>query len=606
MNFTELDFSEYNKIRKLLLVGSEENKDKVYRDSKNIATIGIGINIGQLELKGLWLRLILYYLFDLVKSVDDIEFVRFDSLDSLKNVIKDTQSYKYKEFQTFIATLANTILNTLQTDIKTSTINTNIQDLIKDYLNHTKTLTIEQRQRRLTELDLKVTKNNKGESQYIEFKLKKEQAEALFDIMAINYEAKALEHFNNRIFTNKKQFYHFNKIKEKDKNNRKYYKEFIPFVSATYQSPNIIKNNDLITKKAFEFQSRFLLWAIIRYKLDGDIRRRILQSAIFNFNNKKDKEIETDDEKFNTCISIFKTLNLLNISHKKQTYLEYFEKIEKTKVKINKDKYQTISDFIKEEANAYKNSSLLKYKTNPNYAIYRSTYINPSELKPLKDILNPYAQYLDSLIPQAHFENSADFTRFALESTQSTTKSANKDFTQAKQYRFKLHNIYFIDNTNYNEVRAALQSRANQTDTNPKNSTPKQNILIIITETLQEQICLTKPKDCYLFVVCAKGNEIDCSFCNDVLLDSTPQNDECELFMLEGLESNKPKITPLHSNNAIELISDSKDRFSGKQDTFTYNMDKHNCLCITQNDEVIIRLANYRFFITQDNNEKYG
>ena len=595
MDLTELGFSEYNKIRKLLLVGSEANKAEVYRDSKNIATIGIGINIGQLKLKGLWLRLVLYYLFDLVKGVDEIDFVRFDSLDSLKNVINNTQDYKYKEFHNFIANLADKILDTLQTDIKTATINASIQDSIKDYIKHTKTLTIEQRQKRLTESDLKVTKNTKGESQYIQFKLDKEQAETLFNIMAINYEAVALEHFNKHIFIDKEKLYHFNKIKEKDKNDKKYYKEFIPFVSATYQSPNIIKNNDLITKKAFEFQSRFLLWAIIRYKLGGDIRRRILQSAIFNFNNKKDKEIETDDEKFNTCISIFKTLNLLNISHKKQTYLKYFEGIDE---KISKD--------IAKEIEAYNNKNLknktANYADDYNYAIYRSTYINPSELKPLKDILNPYAQYLDSLIPQAHFENSADFTRFALESTQSTTKSANKDFTQAKQYRFKLHNIYFIDNTNYNEVRAALQSRANQTNTNSKNSTTKQNILIIITETLQEQIRLTKPKDCYLFVVCAKGNEIDCSFCNDVLLDSTPQNDECELYYYE-LEINKPKLTPLHSNDEIELIKDSKEHFSEKQDIFEYNIDKNNCLCIMQDEETIIRLANYRFYMEQDDNE---
>ena len=571
MDWTELNFSEYNKIRKLLLVGSEGSKDEVYRDSKNIATIGIGINIGQLKLKGLWLRLVLYYLFDLVKSVDDIEFVRFDSLDSLKNTIKDTHSYKYKEFQTFIATLANTILNTLQTDIKTSTINTNIQDLIKDYLNHTKTLTIEQRKKRLTESDLKVTKNAKNESQYIKFKLEKEQAEALFNIMAINYEARALEHFNNRIFI-KEKTYHFNKIKEKDKNHRKYYKEFIPFVSATYQSPNIIKHNASIIKQAFEFQSRFLFWAILRYKLGDDNKRRILQSAIFNFNNKKDKELETDIEKFNTCISIFKTLNLLNETsktNKKQTYLKYFEGIDKK-----------IEDTInREKTSCYDGDTP---KKGGNCALYHSSYTNPNELKSLREILNPYAEYLNNLISQC-------------------VKNDNKE------KGFTLENIYFVDNTNHSEVREALQFRASQSNANPNDSTaPQQNILIIITEKLNEQIRLTKPKDCYLYVVCAKGNELDCCFCNDICLDSIPQYDECELFILEGLESNKSNITPLHSNNAIELISDSKKQFSGKQDTFKYNIDKHNCLCITQNDEVIIRLANYRFFITQDNNEKYG
>lgn len=200
----------------------------------------------------------------------------------------------------------------------------------------------------------------------------------------------------------------------------------------------------------------------------------------------------------------------------------------------------------------------------------------------------------------------------------------NKDSTQSKRYFFLFHNIYFIDNTNYQSVIEALQFRAtqcnaninstNQTNTNknPANSNDsdnstntndsKQNILIIIIDKLNEPICLTKPKDCYLYAVCAKGNELDCSFCNDMCLDSTPPNDECELYCYE-LESDKPKITPLHSNDEIELLQDSKERFSGKQNNFEYNIDKHNCLCIMRNDEIIVRLANYRFYITQDSDK---
>ena len=587
MNFVEIDFSEYKKIRLELLKSVEGFKGESYKDTNNYATIGIGINIAADKKDKIWLKIVLYYLFDLLKDENEIDFAQFDSYQyTFKNIIKDTKSYKYKQYKILIDKIAK---NTKS--LKTADLNQSIETEIKAYIKET---TKDNRATRLSESDLKITKNAKGESQYIKFKLNLKEAEKLFNIMVINYEVITLKTLNNKGITD------FNKIKEKDENHRKYYKEFIPFVSATYQDSRFITQNKLLSQAA-QFQSRFLMWAIIRYdfildkhkkdnKWDIYSRRRIKQSAIFNFNNKKDKEIETDDEKFNTCISIFKTLNLLNISHKKQTYLEYFEGIDEKMQKAIKDD----KDVCYKKGKPYNGGGSCK--------LYHSGFINPSELKPLKDILNPYAQYLDSLIPQAHFQNSADFTRFALESTQSTTKSANKDFTQAKQYRFKLHNIYFIDNTNYNEVRAALQSRANQTDTNPKNSTPKQNILIIITDKLKEQIRITKPKDCYLYVVCAKGNEIDCSFCNDVLLDSTPQNDECELYCYE-LETNKPKLTLLHSNDEIELTKDSKEDFSEKQDIFEYNIDKNNCLCIMQDEETIIRLANYRFYMEQDNNE---
>ena len=372
------------------------------------------------------------------------------------------------------------------------------------------------------------------------------------------------------------------------------------------------KDNALLLKKAFEFKSRFLLWAILRYKLGSNniARRRILQAAIFNLTNKNDKELETESEKFNTCLDIFKVLNLLDET--KQSYLEYFEKLEKIKVKINKE--QTISYFIKEEANAYKNSILPKYKTNPNYSIYRSSYINPNELKSLKELLSFYTEYLDELVPRAKFEIRRDFEYFTSENSRS-----HNDKNINSKHRFKPHNIYFIDNTNYNEIKKALQARFNQSISNSENVYKssdlngsnyensnesvkfKQNILVIITQKLKTQIQLTKPKDSYLYLVTVKGNEIDASFCNEIFLDNTEENDESELFML-NLEANEPKISSLHSNNEIDLDKDDKGQFGKEQDKFKYNIDEKNHFCIRQNDELIVKLANYCFYIRQDHN----
>ncbi|MBD5166044.1 hypothetical protein, partial [Helicobacter sp.] len=281
MQFKKIDFEEYHKIRNLLLIGAENNKEEVYKDSQGIATIGIGINLGEKNLKGLWLRLVLYYLFDLVKKPQEIPFKKFDSLDSLSNVIKDTQSDKSKEYKNLIDKIADRMLETLQQDIHitTSTLNHIIREEIESYLKTTQTLNPEQRQKRLKETDLKRDSSNPKNPKYLELRLNEEQAKELFDIMAINYEIDTLR------LLNQKEILHFNTIKEKDESKREYYKEFIPLVSATYQSPNIIQKNSLI-QRAFTFQSRFLLWAVIRYTLGNEIRRRILQSSIFNFNGK--------------------------------------------------------------------------------------------------------------------------------------------------------------------------------------------------------------------------------------------------------------------------------------------------------------------------------
>ena len=127
----------------------------------------------------------------------------------------------------------------------------------------------------------------------------------------------------------------------------------------------------------------------------------------------------------------------------------------------------------------------------------------------------------------------------------------------------------------------------------------KQNILVIIAQKLKEQIQLTKPKNSYLYLVTVKGNEIDASFCNEIFLDNTEENDESELFML-NLEVNEPKISSLHSNNEIDLDKDAQRQFSKEQDRFKYSIDEKNHFYIRQNDELIVKLANYRFCLRQN------
>ena len=112
---------------------------------------------------------------------------------------------------------------------------------------------------------------------------------------------------------------------------------------------------------------------------------------------------------------------------------------------------------------------------------------------------------------------------------------------QALQFRATQCNA----NTNNTNQTNTNKSHTNSNDSSNSNDS-KQNILIIIADKLTEQICLTKPKDCYLFV-CAKCNELNCSFCNDACLDSIPQYDECELFILEGLESNNDSNPTTHN-----------------------------------------------------------
>lgn len=121
----KISFEEYDKIRKILLIGIEQSKKEIYKDIKGVYTIGIGINIGQFG--GLWIKLILYYLFDLTKKIDEIPFKRFDN--NFKDIIKDTHSYKYKEYQDLINNISNKIFQAIKADTPTATLNQIIQKL---------------------------------------------------------------------------------------------------------------------------------------------------------------------------------------------------------------------------------------------------------------------------------------------------------------------------------------------------------------------------------------------------------------------------------------------------------------------------------------------
>ena len=101
MKFTELSLDEYKKIRKLLLIGSEENKDEVYRDSKGVATIGIGINI-QRDF-AIWRKFLLYYFFGVIPTYDNFPFLPFDHKDEHQLIkiivshLKDRENFTAKE-----------------------------------------------------------------------------------------------------------------------------------------------------------------------------------------------------------------------------------------------------------------------------------------------------------------------------------------------------------------------------------------------------------------------------------------------------------------------------------------------------------------------------
>lgn len=74
----------------------------------------------------------------MVKNPQEIPFTRLDSDEySFKNILKDTQSDKYKEYKNLIDKIADRILTTLQTEIRISALNHIIREEIESYLkNH--------------------------------------------------------------------------------------------------------------------------------------------------------------------------------------------------------------------------------------------------------------------------------------------------------------------------------------------------------------------------------------------------------------------------------------------------------------------------------------
>lgn len=585
LNFKPISFEEYKNIEFMLLKSVEGLKleKEVYRDSSGIATIGIGINLGGKKLKGLWIRLVLYYLFGLTKDPKEIHSA-FNSLQTLKNVIKDTQSYKYKEYKNLIDKIAERIFTTLQTDIRTSALNSIIKEEIDSYLKTTQALSLEQRQQRLNESDLKRDSSDSKNPKYLEFRLSQEQAEELFSIMIIDYEWTTLR------LLNQKDIHIFNQFKEQDSNNKQCYQEFIPFVSATYQSRNPILQNHLLQKALNVHQSRFLLWAIMRYTLGNDIRRRILQSLIFNFNGKSENEVESNEEKWQTCISIFKVLNLfkesVNAKEQKQTYFDYFKKQE-----------EIMSKAIQSEQNALNIKNSKKYLNNSNYEIYHSNYINPNELQPLQNILNPYAQFLDSLIPNAEFESDSNFQCYKLTNIDLKNDHQSKDYQEQEtnqESRFKLENIYMIDKSNYNEALRAIKDYPNASHT-------KENLLVIILDEVDIKSTIQKPNNAYLYLVSIKGNSLDCSFVNNPLQECIKENDKAQLYLYEEQERNQPKITSLATKELI-LKQEENEELSAKENHFAYGFDLLNHLKIKKEEEILLTLRNYHFLLKETNN----
>lgn len=553
MQFDKITFKEYHNIRNLLLVSSENIKKEVYRDSGGIATIGIGINIGQFG--GLWIKLILYYLFDLVKNIDEIPFRRFDNYN-FKNIIKDTHSYKYKEYTILIDNITTQILQILKTDISTSTLNQIIKDTIISYTNLTQTLSKNQQQQRLNKQDLKIDSSDSNNPKYLTFTLNNKQAKELFDIIIINYEALTLSHLNN------KQIYCFDNIKESDKTKKAYYKEFASLVSASYQSPNIIKNNKIIAE-SFTYNSRFLLWACVRYTLGKNIKRRILQSAIFGFNDKLGNE--TQEEQFNTCIDVFKVLNLKHSNN--QSYLEYFLKEDKA--------MNFASDILKEYNQRNIKNKKADYLNNIDYAIYRSGYINHVELQALQNLLNPYVKLLDDLIPKAKFEDSTNFKQHKLVIDNKTQES-----------RFKLHNIFIVNNANFKAFLASLHSYK-------ITSQAKENILIFITEKIDCEIYLQKPNNAYLYLVSVKGNSFDCSFLNNPLNECNKANDECELLLYEN-----------HQFISLSTQELSLDSNKAESNNFFYHFYE-NALKIGDSNETLFTLTSFKTHIKKTDSNQY-
>lgn len=599
MEFKKISFEEYKDIRKLLLVSNEAITKEVYKDTKGIATIGIGINIESND--RLWHYLVLYCIFDLIKDTKDIIFQRNDNKQAIEKYIiyqfQDKKAYKNDAYRNLIHDivkrygkeyyLERSIIKEEVIDTQTLTakqlgihLSNNIKDTLQIYLKETKDLqffnskkSLEELQR-LNEEDLKIDKSNLANPKYLEFKLNEQQIKKLFDIMIINYEITALDLLENKNITL------FSKLKDKEE--KEYYKEFIPFISSVYQSANYIKENALLEKAFNVYQSRFFIWAIIRYDfiLENDRKdnkwtkyaiRMLKQSCIFGFNGKVDNEKESDEEKFNTCIDIFKVLNLTHPT-KKQTYFSYF-----------KEQDKAIRIIANSENNACKNST-----NNTNCNFYHSNHINSLELQALINILNPYAKFLDTLIPNAKFENEAGFTKYNLPYFNNNLQKE----TSKEEYRFKLENIYIMDKSNYNEVLKAISKYTNTNIT-------KENILVIIIDKIDTEIKINKPSNTYLYLISIGGNYLDCSLINNPLSENARKNDKAELFLYKKQENTLPQIISL-STQEIAMDEDCNKNLSANYDNITYSFDILNHLNIQKDGKRILTLTNYRFDFTYE------
>lgn len=593
MEFKTISFEEYKKIETMLLTSVEDLKEEVYKDSKNIASIGIGINIESNN--KLWHYLILYHIFGLTKDLKDIPLKMIDTkLAIQKQTVRqftENESYKNNEYEILIDNIVERYkkeeARKLTEEELKEYLNQNIKDAILSYLKQTQQMQNKNPKanlkelQRLSEEDLKINKNEAKNPKYLEFKLSKKQAKELLSIMMINYELNTL-----RILKNNQELSQFEYKKEED---RKWYKELIPFVSATYNSQNYIKQNSLLKKAWNVYESRFFIWAIIRYDFIIDAKRKeaakwkmfatrmLKQACIFNFNQKLDKEKESDEEKFKTCIDIFKVLNLIH-PHTKQTYFSYFKK--QDKIMLN-----NIND-IKTE---YDNKNAKNYINDEKYEIYRLGYINSNELQALNNILNPYVYLLDELIPCAKFENNQDFTRYKLLYYDNKLKEKES----ALKSRFKPENIYIIDKSNFNESLRAINSYKNTQKT-------KENILILIIETIDTTIKINRANNTYLYLVSVKNNHFDCSFINNPLNENTIENDKTELFLCE-LED-KPKIISL-ATKALQMQQDN-DKLSAKYNNINYTFNPLNHLTIDKEREKIFVLSNYYFYLQKRHNDK--
>ncbi|TLD84232.1 hypothetical protein, partial [Helicobacter sp. MIT 05-5294] len=112
-------------------------------------------------------------------------------------------------------------------------------------------------------------------------------------------------------------------------------------------------------------------------------------------------------------------------------------------------------------------------------------------------------------------------------------------------------------------------------------------------------------------------NTIDCSLLNNPSSDSTKPNDQCELFLYEEQEENKPSITSLATTTSLELQEqeetlESKANnlyycFANTEEFNSFNPNPHSKLFIQREQgdlkETLMTLSNYRFYLEEINQD---